>query len=193
MAEYSIRLATAEDLPGILTVAASADAKFNTIPEMELLFAGLGDSESSYLAVKIQESLDQGRLFLAEHGQTPVGFLGAYQKDTALYIAEISVNNDYNGKGIGTMLLQAVFDWARERARANGEDEARVSLTAYEQVPWNGPWYQRRGFKKVGAEEVGPKHVAKMKFDREVRDLERPGFTRCCMLWREKLESGEIA
>lgn len=187
MAIYNIRLATSEDVPVIVQIATSAVAKFGTIPELAHLAKG-----ESFMTAKIQQSLEKGRIFLAEqHGDTPVGFLGAYQVDSALYIAEVSVSNDHNGKGIGGMLIEAVLQWARDRARANNEDEARVSLTTYAEVPWNGPWYGKRGFKVVDAAIVGPKHVEKMRYDREVRDLNRPGYTRCCMLWREKLEAVE--
>lgn len=184
MASYSIRVANTDDIPNLVNIAVSAVAKFATIPEL----AHLAGGERSYMIIKIQQSLEQGRIFLAEHDQIPVGFLGAFQKDTALYVAEISVSNEYNGKGIGSLLLEAVFQWARERALANKEDEARVSLTAYEEVPWNGPWYLKRGFKVVDAELIGPEHVEKMRYDREVRKLNLPGFTRRCMLWQERVQ-----
>lgn len=187
MDAYNIRLATPEDIPTIASIAASAEAKFGSIPELDSLFANVAKGEKSFMTTKIQQSLEKGRIFLAEYVDEPVGFLGAYQMDSALYIAEISVSNEYNGKGIGTLLLEAVFQWARERARANDEDEARVSLTTYAEIPWNGPWYSKRGFKTVDAEIVGPLHVQKMKYDLEVRDLNRPGYTRCCMLWQEAL------
>lgn len=186
MAAYSIRLANSEDISDVANIATSAVAKFSTIPQLAHLAKG-----ESFMTAKIQQSLEKGRIFLAEYGDKSVGFLGAYEMDTGIYIAEVSVRNEHNGKGIGGLLLEAVFQWARERARANNEDEARVSLTTYAEVPWNGPWYQRRGFKVVEAAIVGPKHAEKMSYDREVRDLNRPGYTRCCMLWREKLEPVE--
>lgn len=188
MTAYNIRLATQADIPQITSVSASAEAKFRTIPQLDSVFAHLGQAEKSFMKVKFQQSLQKGRIFLAEHDNSPVGFLGAYQMDTALYVAEISVSNEHNGKGIGSMLLDTAFQWARERALECKEEEARVSLTTYAEIPWNGPWYQKRGFEQVDAEVIGPLHVEKMRYDRDVRDLNRPGYTRCCMLWREKLK-----
>ena len=108
--------------------------------------------------------------------------------DTTIYLAEISVRGDQQSQGAGGLLLDAIFDWGRELA-ASGREEGyrnpRVSLTTYREVAWNGPWYRRKGFKEVPAESLGPKHVDKMNHDQAERDLLRPGFSRCCMLWEE--------
>lgn len=184
MSEYTLRLARPEDTSDILNISKSAETKFG---QHDKAFAQLAEGEQTYAAKKIQETFEKGQIFLAEHVDKPVGFLATFQKDTALYIAEISVSSDYNGKGIGSMLLKAVLQLARERAIENKESEARVSLTTYVEIPWNGPFYLRRGFKVVEAETIGPEHVEKMRYDKEVRKLWQDGYTRCCMLWTEKV------
>lgn len=140
-----------------------------------------------------------------QQGTGILGFVAAGPRDAALYIAEISVRREAHGQGVGTALLEAVFAWARERTDAQrsivpvdydnrtgacGADlpvehrTTAVSLTTYADVPWNGPWYGRRGFREVAAEEIGPAHV-EIAQSAEERKLERPGFRRCCMRWQE--------
>ena len=63
---------------------------------------------------------------------------------------------------------------------------ARVTLTTFADVSWNGPWYRKHGFSEVAAEALGPEHVHKMLYDEEERGLVRPGYRRCCMIWESE-------
>jgi GNAT superfamily N-acetyltransferase len=183
---YTIRDATAADIPTLCALGTAAVAKFATIPSLAYL---VPTGEDTAMSRKVRQSLDNGRIFIAEHQNQPIGFLGSFEMDATTYVAEISVHPDFNGKGVGALLLKAVCAWAREKAVERGEASARVTLTTYEQVAWNGPWYQRRGFKVVDAGTIGPEHVEKMRYDREERDLNRPGYSRCCMLWEEEVSA----
>ena len=84
------------------------------------------------------------------------------------------------------MLLEAAFQWAESIAREKGRETARVSLTTYLDVPWNGPWYRKHGFVEVNAEQIGSWHVEEMKY------LVRPGWRRCCMLWEKGLADPKV-
>ncbi|EME83330.1 uncharacterized protein MYCFIDRAFT_174786 [Pseudocercospora fijiensis CIRAD86] len=93
----------------------------------------------------VAEWLRKGRVWLAED-------------------VSISVSLAHNNKGVGGLLLNVVFDWARDQARSRG-GSARVSLFTYPDVPWNGKWYEKRGFKEVLPIDLGPEHIAKMDLD----------------------------
>ena len=44
----------------------------------------------------------------------------------------------------GTQLLKAALEWA----------SGPLTLTTYAHVPWNAPWYERMGFKRLREEEL---------------------------------------
>jgi GNAT superfamily N-acetyltransferase len=183
---YTIRDASTKDIPPLCAIGNAAVTKFGSIPELAHL---VGTGEDTAMSKKIKQSLDRGRIFVAEHEGQAIGFLGTFDMDSTIYIAEISVHPDFNGKGVGGMLMEAVFAWARKRALEKGDAVARVSLTTYVEVSWNGPWYQRKGFREVDAASIGPEHAEKMRYDREERGLVKPGYNRCCMLWEQAVDS----
>ena len=173
--DFCLRRASAVDIPQVYVIDASATKKFASIPEL----ADLAENEEE--PAKIQHWLNIGRVFLAEQSGQPVGFVAAYPIDGCLYIAELSVLSSRQGKGIGSCLLNVVFQWARERCVFDRTSIARVFLTTYADVPWNGSWYRRRGFKEADPAILGPSHVEIMAED--IRLLDRPDHRRCCMLW----------
>ena len=113
-----------------------------------------------------------------------IGMIAALPRDSTVYVHEVVMRSEFAGKGIGRVLLKKVFEWAREEAKKTGT-QARVSLTCYADVPWNGSWYRKNGFREVDVRDVGPWHVSKMEYDEKVRGLPREGYRRCCMLWTE--------
>jgi GNAT superfamily N-acetyltransferase len=175
--QYTLTRATEEDLSTLSAIELDAVSVFSRIPELA------GFSRNQVPAKQLESWISNGRIYIANDSGRPVGFVAAVPMDTTFYIAEICTIPDYQGQGVGGILIEAVFAWARETAVPG--QKTRVSLTTYREVPWNGPWYLKRGFKEVDAETLGPKHVAKMVYDREERKLVRPGYTRCCMLWEE--------
>ena len=60
-----------------------------------------------------------------------------------LHVYEFSVHPDWQGRGIGTALLRACQIDARNCGFT------AVTLTTFEQVPWNAPFYRRMGFRDV--------------------------------------------
>ena len=171
-----LRVATEHDVPTILRISSSATKKFSSIRELADLAE---DEETPY---KIRQWLGLGRIYLAEEAGEGIGIIAAYPMDDALYIAEVSVSSNHQRKGIGGMLLEAVFAWAMANSN-NDTIASRVSLTTYADVKWSGPWYRKYGFEEVDPNMIGPHHAHKMEIDEEERALVRPGYRWCCMLW----------
>ena len=73
-------------------------------------------------------------------GDPPVGFASVEIVDGAAHLSQLSVLPSASRRGRGSALLTAVCDWAA--ARGFGA----VTLTTFRDVPWNGPFYARRGF-----------------------------------------------
>lgn len=85
--------------------------------------------------------LDSGTLWVAEgQGGGVVAFLAATPLRERLHIDEFDVAREAQGRGLGRRMLAHVVDWA---ARSGF---AFVSLTTFEDVPWNAPFYRSCGF-----------------------------------------------
>lgn len=176
--EYSIRTATSADIDEICRIDVAASATFGAIPALEELTNG---SAGHFEPATVADWLAAGCIYALEDAEGGMlGFTAVQSRDDCLYIAEISVLPAYHGRGLGSRLLERVFEHARTAA---GGAVARVSLTTYSDVPWNGPWYRKRDFREVAPEVLGPWHVARAAQD--AQELARLGWRRCCMLWEE--------
>ncbi|KXS95801.1 hypothetical protein AC578_6254 [Pseudocercospora eumusae] len=183
MAEYKIRPGTLSDAGALDRIHHNAKAKFKSIPQL----ADIGEGSTKLFEPGVvAEWLQKGRVWLAEENSSgePVGFIAAFPMDSIITIREVSVNLEHNGKGVGSLLLNAALGWARGQAMASGT-AARVSLFTYPDVPWNGKWYEKRGFREVLPVDLGREHIAKMDLDVTTRGLVRGGYRRSVMLWKE--------
>jgi ribosomal protein S18 acetylase RimI-like enzyme len=72
-----------------------------------------------------------------------LGFLSSHSRDGALYLDDLAVDTAMRGQGIGTRLLQAVFDFAQER------DMPAVRLDVVDTNPGARRLYERLGFVAV--------------------------------------------
>lgn len=138
MSGWRIRLAhknDAEFLPDIERAAARLFAK-----EIEASGFDFGQvrTVSHYLRL-----IAQGRTLVAESDGKVIGFLAAQPCRRELHIREMDVHPDWQGQGIGTILLRACLVDA-----ANAGFQA-ATLTTFRDVPWNGPFYKRIGFHEV--------------------------------------------
>jgi GNAT superfamily N-acetyltransferase len=73
----------------------------------------------------------------------PIGFATCSQIDGAAHLDEIDVLPQHGRCGIGSLLLRAVCAWARAGAYP------AVTLSTTRGVPWNEPFYFRRGFREL--------------------------------------------
>ncbi len=86
--------------------------------------------------------LASGSLWVAEVDGQPVAFLAATPTCERLHIDELDVARPHQGQGIGSRLLAAAAQWARR------EGYRALSLTTFRDIPWNGPFYARFGFRE---------------------------------------------
>lgn len=86
----------------------------------------------------------EGRLWVAvSRFNRPVGFaLMKFPGGTA-WLDQLSVLDRWQGRGFGAALI----DRTAAAARARGFDT--LYLSTYRDVPWNAPFYARRGFEEV--------------------------------------------
>lgn len=79
----------------------------------------------------------------ADDRDRPVGFALCSSREDELYLDQLSVHPDHGRRGLGGRLVDYVLSIAEEQGYK------RVSLSTFRRVPWNGPFYKKKGFRKV--------------------------------------------
>lgn len=101
-----------------------------------------------------------GMLWVAGSGERAVGFALCGEVDGHAHLMEIDVDPAYGRRGIGSALLESVCEVAARR----GYD--RITLVTLREVPWNAPFYARRGFAEFDAGACGAELAALIKLER---------------------------
>jgi GNAT superfamily N-acetyltransferase len=152
-----VRAAGRADLALLEEIDDRAEALFRTagyqLPNVPFDAPGLAKAKAVFVA-----------------GRPPVGFVWVDEVDGLAHIEEIAVIPKWMRQGIGTQLLERACEWAGTHGYG------AITLTTYEDVPWNAPYYAARGFTKVdqptpglaavrqrerelGLDDVGPRIV----------------------------------
>lgn len=153
-----IRLARLGDLGDLPAVESSADAQFRSVG-----MAMVADAEPPGPAVHAPAAA-AGRLWVAEvtddAGVTDdgvaevVGFIRVEIVDGVPHVEQLSVIPRHQRHGIGSALLAAATTWARAAGFA------RMTLRTFRDVPFNGPFYARRGWRAIADADTGPEMAA---------------------------------
>ncbi|MBO4274970.1 GNAT family N-acetyltransferase [Microbispora triticiradicis] len=165
-------------------------ADLAALPEIERaadgVFAPLGIVFPPGTTV-VEECDDPARVIVA--GRPPVGFALLGVVDGLTHLEQIAVRPGHANQGIGTRLLEAVCAITAMRAGlaartttaarttvdpatiathtpAARATVAAVTLTTFRDVPWNAPWYARRGFRVIQPHEWGPELSALVEHER---------------------------
>lgn len=144
MAELRIRAAVAADFHDLPEIERQAARRFAGQPGYEPLAQMPVPDAASY------RDLPPGGQVLVAETDRPQGFALTFDMDDATYLAELSVRADTQGRGIGSALIAAVIAAARAAGKSG------VVRTTFRDVPWNAPFYARRGFRRLAQEEMGP-------------------------------------
>ena len=135
MAGVVVRRAAAVDLAELPAVETAADELFRARGVLDLPPAGSAEERAAAWRVLVA-------------GRPVRGFAVLEQVDGEVHLEQLSVHPDVMRQGIGAALLAASV----EEARAAGA--RRVTLLTYADVPWNGPWYARHGWRETT--DLGP-------------------------------------
>lgn len=88
----------------------------------------------------LDAGIRDGILRVAETGGARVGFALAGEVDANAHLFEIDVLPERGRCGIGSALLESVC------AEAASRGYPAITLTTLRDVPWNAPFYAKRGF-----------------------------------------------
>jgi GNAT superfamily N-acetyltransferase len=130
-----IRLAEPADLVTLPALESSADTLFTV--------AGYGRPPGPASVDELQSAL-----VVLVAGRPPQGFLWLVEVAGCAHLEGVSVALTAMKRGLGGALLEAACDWAW----AAGFDT--MTLTTFADVPWNAPFYAKRGF--VELPDPGP-------------------------------------
>lgn len=164
---YVIRLARRDELPLLDEIESKAGELFAEV--------GVGDvAEHPSTDLGFIESVARaGAVHVAvDGGDMPVGFALTGLLDGTGHLHELSVDPAHGRRGLGRRLVDAGCAFAYARGcRA-------MTLSTFRDVPWNGPFYRRIGFRELRPDEWTP--TMHLLHAREL-ELKLPTERRCFM------------
>jgi GNAT superfamily N-acetyltransferase len=139
---FIIRPARPDDLAALPLIERAAAAQFRATP-----YAYLADDD----LVSAEVDLAQEYVWVAvDQADQPIGFAIVRLLDESVHLHELDVHPDYARQGLGRRLIATVADWARARGAT------ALTLTTFADVPWNGPYYARLGFRTLDLTTLSP-------------------------------------
>ncbi|SED53567.1 Acetyltransferase (GNAT) family protein [Amycolatopsis tolypomycina] len=139
-----IRLARPDDLPALIDVERAAGELFRDVG----MAAIADDDPGSVAALAAYQAGGRAWVSVDADGR-PVAYLVAEVVDGCAHIEQVSVRPSHARRGIGSALIDTLAEWARARGLP------ALTLTTFETVPWNAPYYERLRFRVVPEAEIG--------------------------------------
>jgi GNAT superfamily N-acetyltransferase len=144
-ASHRVRLARPDEVPRLRTIEDTAGE----------IFSGLGlideALDMSFPLDDLTRLVAMGQVWVGcREDDLPVGMVIASVREGAVYVEEMDVLPEYGRRGLGARLLERVCAWAQEQGHA------AVTLSTFRDVPWNGPFYRRHGFRDLEPVEWTP-------------------------------------
>lgn len=146
--EVRIRPARPDELPELQRVERAAGERFRGLGLLDHLL----DHSLSLLELAAHQRA--GRVWVAvDDDERPVGFAVASVlggDGGGAHLEELDVVPRAGRQGVGTRLVATVCDWAASQGFS------ALTLSTFRDVPWNAPFYARRGFRAVPLAELAP-------------------------------------
>jgi GNAT superfamily N-acetyltransferase len=137
-----IRPGSAGDIPAMQDIERSAGELFR-----DLGMTAVAEDEPAAVA-DLAQYVDDGRAWVLVLEGALVGYLLVDVVDGTAHIEQVSVRAGDAGHGYGRRLIDTAIGWARQRGYPS------VTLTTFTEVPWNGPYYRRLGFRPIPDDEI---------------------------------------
>ena len=140
--QYTIRLARPDDLDVLPQIERAAATLFRATA-----YPAMADADLASLQV----NLDHEYVWVAvTPTDVPMAFAIVQLLDTSVHLHELDVDPRFARHGVGRALTQTVADWARAAGYP------ALTLSTFADVPWNGPYYARLGFREVDERLLSP-------------------------------------
>lgn len=167
MPEPRIRPGAEADLERLVAVEVAAGQLFRTVGMTEV-------AEDVPQVADLREAGEADRLWVTQVGVEIAGYVVAEVLDGNAHVAQVSVDPDFAGRALGRAMVEHVEEWGRAAGRP------ATTLTTFRDVPWNGPYYLRLGYRILAEAEIGPELARTM-----AHEATLPGIgaaLRCAML-----------
>ncbi len=163
---WLIRAARTDELERLREIERAAGVLFRTV--------GMDDiaAHEPLTVEELAGYLGGDRIWVLVDEDSTVGYVLVDVVDGVAHLEQLSVEPEYGRRGYGAALLTHVCEWARQH------DLGAVTLTTFEHVPWNGPYYARHGFRALADYEIGPE-LRRLRDYEETHGLDRD--LRVCM------------
>ena len=134
------------------TIEQRASQRFDVWPDLYAVYSA--HTMPTTVAMSL---IEQGQLWVAsvvnEHIVEAVGFIAVTMVDQYPHIDELDVLPEYGSQGIGSALISFVEQWALSKGHN------KITLTTLKNIPWNAPYYQKRGYQLTDPDLCGPEHA----------------------------------
>ncbi|KAI0995685.1 hypothetical protein K3495_g12495 [Podosphaera aphanis] len=141
---YSIRRGKTSDIPLLKRVERSAGNRFRTVGLDSVADCNTLDPE------RLTRMSDANHLWVGVNSSGPIGFLCGEELDGNFHIVQISVSYECQGRGVGKNLMSTMLEQITSERSFKS-----VTLTAFRNLSWNGPWYSKMGFGEVHPRLMG--------------------------------------
>ncbi|MCG5215290.1 GNAT family N-acetyltransferase [Streptosporangium soli] len=135
-----IRAPDVTELPRLQEIERAAGRCFRDVGMPEI-----ADDEPLTLA-ELARYQGEGMAWVAVEAGQVLAYLIADEVDGNGHVEQVSVHPDHAGQGTGRALI--------DHLAAQGFPA--LTLTAFTEVPWNGPYYERCGFRPLQDSELTP-------------------------------------
>lgn len=114
-----------------------------------------------------------GGALVADVDGSVAGFALVATYDRHAHLYEVSVAREFQGHGIGRLLVEGACEWAASQSHA------ALTLSTFSDVPWNAPFYAKLGFKVLPESEWSPAfHLLRGREEDAGLDISRRVFMR---------------
>ena len=170
--DYRIRTARADEVEAMQAIDIASARLFSG---MGLIDFGQDDSEIPPIPEDIiRRGFADGLVWVAvDDRDRPVGFALCTARGEDLYLDQLSVTPIHGRKGLGGRLVDHIIEEAAVRAFKY------ISLSTFKKVPWNGPFYKKKGFKQVRHGRLKP-----WQLDLHERQKQTMDVTQRCFMQR---------
>lgn len=142
---YRIRLARPDEVLRLRQIEDISGTRFDGL--------GLIDEalDPSFPLDELARLIGLGQVWVAcVDDDVAVGMAIASVREGVAYLEEMDVLPAHGRRGLAGRLLEQVYAWARTQGLP------AVTLATFRDVPWNGPFYRRRGFRELHPAEWTP-------------------------------------
>ncbi|MBF6044047.1 GNAT family N-acetyltransferase [Streptomyces sp. NRRL B-1677] len=140
-----IRLAKKDDIPRLRDIERAAGRQF-----LDIGMRAVAEDEPPAPEV-LRQYIDADRAWVhTDARDVPAAYVVVDLVDGCVHIEQVSVDPGHARKRIGAGLIEHVAAWAKEHGAP------ALTLTTFTGVAWNGPYYERCGFRTVPEAELTP-------------------------------------